>query len=109
MLACGRLITCSDRGTLSLWKASVGTPFGVVLNESLKLRGVTDEAQLNKALKAPLRAPVVIAVRSFKDHLKVERNEQIGSAAATYACRLLPMRWASVQCGEQVCMPPTRM
>ena len=63
---------------------------GLVLNESLKLRGVTDEAQLNKALKAPLRAPVVIAVLlKFKDHPKVERNEQIGSAAAaTYAMSL---------------------
>ena len=63
---------------------------GVVLNESLKLRGVTDEAQLNKALKAPLRAPVLIAVLlKFKDHPKVERNEQIGSAAAaTYAMSL---------------------
>ena len=63
---------------------------GVVLNESLKIRGVTDEAQLNKALKAPLRAPVVIAVLlKFKDHPKVERNEQIGSAAAaTYAMSL---------------------
>ena len=63
---------------------------GVVLNESLKLRGVTDEVQLNKALKAPLRAPVIIAVLlKFKDHPKVERNEQIGSAAAaTYAISL---------------------
>ena len=63
---------------------------GVVLNESLKLRGVTDEAQLNKALKAPLRAPVIIAVLlKFKDHPKVERTEQIGSAAAaTYAMSL---------------------
>ena len=91
VLACGRLIMpCSDRGALSLCKASVGTPLGVVLNESLKIRGVTDEAQLKKALKAPLRAPVVIAVLlKFKDHPKVERNEQIGSAAAaTYAMSL---------------------
>ena len=63
---------------------------GVVLNESLKLRGVTDEAQLSKALKAPLRAPVIIAVLlKSRDHPKVERNEQIGSAAAaTYAMSL---------------------
>ena len=63
---------------------------GVVLKESLKLRGVTDEVQLNKAFKAPLRAPVIIAVLlKFKDHPKVERNEQIGSAAAaTYAMSL---------------------
>ena len=64
--------------------------FGKVLNESLKLRGVTDEAQFDKALKAPLRAPVIIAVLlKFKDHPRVERNEQIGSAAAaTYAMSL---------------------
>ena len=63
---------------------------GEVLAESLKLRGVTDEGQLNRALKAPLRAPVIIAVLlKFKEHPKVERNEQIGSAAAaTYAMSL---------------------
>ena len=63
---------------------------GVVLNESLKLRGVTDETQLNKARRGPLRAPVIIAVLlKFKEHPKVERNEQIGSAAAaTYAMSL---------------------
>ncbi len=63
---------------------------GVVLHDSLRLRGVTDEAQLSKALKAPLRAPVVIAVMlDFKAHPKVDRTEQIGSAAAaTYAMSL---------------------
>ena len=63
---------------------------GVVLNESLKLRGVIDESQLTRALRAPLRAPVIIAVLlKFKDHPKVERTEQIGSAAAaTYAMSL---------------------
>ena len=30
---------------------------GVIFHASLRLRGVTDEAQLAKALKAPLRAP----------------------------------------------------
>ena len=63
---------------------------GEVFKESLRLRGVTDGARLNKALEAPLRAPVVISVLlNFKDHPKVERNEQIGSAAAaTYAVSL---------------------
>ena len=64
--------------------------FGLVLHESLRLRGVEDEAQLAKALKAPLRAPIIIAVMlEFKMHPKVVRNEQIGSAAAaTYAMSL---------------------
>lgn len=63
---------------------------GVVLHESLRLRGVTDEAQLAKALKAPLRAPLVVAVLlDYKAHLKVDRTEQVGSAAAaTYAMSL---------------------
>ena len=64
--------------------------FGVVLHESLRLRGVTDEAQLTKSLKSPLRAPILIAVMlDFKLHPKVDRNEQVGSAAsATYAMSL---------------------
>ena len=63
---------------------------GVVLHESLHLRDVTDEAQLAKALKAPLRAPLVVAVMlNYKVHPKVDRTEQVGSAAAaTYAMSL---------------------
>ena len=63
---------------------------GVVLHESLRLRGVTDEAQLAKALKAPLRAPLIVAVMlDYKVHPKVDRTEQVGSAAAaTYAMSL---------------------
>ena len=63
---------------------------GVVLHDSLRLRGVTDEAQLAKALKAALRAPLVVAVVfNYKAHPKVDRTEQVGSAAAaTYAMSL---------------------
>ena len=63
---------------------------GVVLHESLRLRGVTDEAQLAKALKAPLRAPLIVAIMlDYKVHPKVDRTEQVGSAAAaTYAMSL---------------------
>ena len=63
---------------------------GVVFHESLRLRGVTDEAQLAKALKALLRAPLIIAIMlDYKAHAKVDRNEQVGSAAAaTYAMSL---------------------
>ena len=51
---------------------------------------MTDEAQLAKALKAPLRAPLVVAVMlDYKAHPKVDRTEQVGSAAAaTYAMSL---------------------
>ena len=63
---------------------------GVVLHESLRLRGVADEAQLAKALKAPSRAPLIVAVMlDYKVHPKVDRTEQVGSAAAaTYAMSL---------------------
>ena len=50
---------------------------GVILHESLRLRGVTDEVHLAKALKAPLRAPLVVAVvLNYKVHPKVDRTEQ---------------------------------
>ena len=35
VLACGRpIMPCSDRGTLSLWKASVGTPLAWYLTKA---------------------------------------------------------------------------
>ena len=84
-----------DHGMLRPWHFVIvegerREALGVVLQKSLRLRGVTDDAQLAKALKAPLRAPVIIAVLlQFKEHPKIERNEQIGSAAAaTYAMSL---------------------
>lgn len=84
-----------DHAMLRPWRFIVieeerRSAFGAVLCESLRLRGVDDEAQLTKALRAPLRAPLVIAVLlSYQAHAKVERTEQIGSAAAaTYAMSL---------------------
>ena len=84
-----------DHGLLRPWYFVViegdrREQLGTVLQNSLRLRGVTDESQLAKALKAPERAPTIIAVMlQFKNHPKVERNEQIGSAAAAaYAMSL---------------------
>jgi nitroreductase len=84
-----------DHAMLRPWRfviieAERRNAFGTVLRKSLRLRGIDDEAQLNKALRAPLRAPVVIAVLlSYQEHAKVERTEQVGSAAAaTYAMSL---------------------
>ena len=63
---------------------------GHVLQASLRLRGVTDETQLERSLNIPMRAPVIIAVLlRYKEHPKVERTEQVGSAAASaYAVSL---------------------
>jgi nitroreductase len=84
-----------DHGLLRPWRFVViegdrREYLGTVLQHSLRLRGVSDESQLAKALKAPERAPIIIAVMlQFKEHAKVERNEQIGSAAAAaYAMSL---------------------
>ena len=56
-----------DHGLLRPWHFVViegdrREQLGTVLQNSLRLRGVTDESQLAKALKAPQRAPTIIAV-----------------------------------------------
>ena len=57
---------------------------GECFHQSLKLKGVTDEAQLTKALNAPLRAPLVLAgLLHAVDHEKIPRDEQGHAVAAS--------------------------
>ena len=55
-----------DHGRLRPWRFVViaedrRAVLGECFQHSLKLKGVTDDAQLKKALNAPLRAPLVLA------------------------------------------------
>ena len=84
-----------DHGLLRPWRfvaieGDARVRFADVLIESNKLLDITDEAKLQKAEKAPLRAPLILAVLlAYQDHPKIDRNEQIGSAAAAaYAVSL---------------------
>ena len=71
-----------DHGRLRPWRFVVISgdrreALGRCFHESLQLRGVSDEAQLAKALSAPLRAPVVIAgLLHAVAHEKISRDEQ---------------------------------
>ena len=77
-----------DHGRLRPWRFVVITgdrreALGHCFQESLRLRGVTDEAQLAKALAAPMRAPVVIAgMLHAVAHEKISRDEQGHAVAA---------------------------
>ena len=77
-----------DHGRLRPWRFVVISgdrreALGRCFNESLKLRGVSDEGQLAKALSAPLRAPVVIAgLLHAVVHEKISRDEQGHAVAA---------------------------
>lgn len=77
-----------DHGLLRPWRfvAIEGEGrerFAEVLVASNKLRDINDEAALQKAQRAPLRAPLILAVLlKYQDHPKIDRNEQLGSAAA---------------------------
>ena len=84
-----------DHGRLRPWRFVVITgdrreALGKFFQESLQLRGVTDEAQLAKALSAPMRAPVVIAgLLHAVAHEKISRDEQGHAvAAALHAAQL---------------------
>lgn len=84
-----------DHGRLRPWRFVVVTgerraALGECFQQSLELRGVTDSAQLQKAVNAPLRAPVVIAgLLHAIAHDKVPRDEQGHAvAAALHAAQL---------------------
>ena len=77
-----------DHGRLRPWRFVVVSgdrreALGRCFYESLQLRGVSDEAQLAKALSAPMRAPVVIAgMLHAVAHEKISREEQGHAVAA---------------------------
>jgi len=77
-----------DHGHLRPWRFVLiaGTrreALGECFVASLELKGGTDPAQLDKALKAPLRAPVIIAgLLHATDHPKISRDEQAHAVAA---------------------------
>lgn len=84
-----------DHGRLRPWRFVViagerRAALGQCFKQSLELRGVTDAALLQKAVKAPLRAPVMIAALLHAvAHDKVPRDEQGHAvAAALYAAQL---------------------
>ena len=84
-----------DHGRLRPWRFVVITgdrreALGRCFQESLQLRGVTDDASLAKALTAPMRAPVVIAgLLHAVAHEKISRDEQGHAVAASlYAAQL---------------------
>ena len=84
-----------DHGRLRPWRFVVisgdrRAALGECFHQSLKLKGVTDDAQLTKALNAPLRAPLVLAgLLHAVDHEKIPRDEQGHAVAASlYAAQL---------------------
>lgn len=84
-----------DHGRLRPWRFVViagdrREDLGLCFQESLYLRGVTDEAQLAKALAAPMRAPMIIAgLLHAAAHEKISRDEQGHAvAAALHAAQL---------------------
>jgi len=84
-----------DHGRLRPWRFVViagdrRAVLGECFQHSLKLKGVTDDAQLKKALNAPLRAPLVLAgLLRAVDHKKISRDEQGHAvAAALHAAQL---------------------
>lgn len=84
-----------DHGRLRPWRFVViagdrREALGRCFQESLHLRGVADEAQIAKALSAPMRAPVVIAgLLHAVAHEKISRDEQGHAvAAALHAAQL---------------------
>ena len=63
---------------------------GKLFSNALGLAGVTEPVLLEKAKKAPMRAPVILSgLLDYKPHPKISREEQAYSvAAALYAAQL---------------------
>ena len=84
-----------DHGRLRPWRFVVIAGdrrelLGQCFRDSLVIRGVSDDAQLTKALNAPLRAPLVLAgLLHPVAHEKISRDEQGHAvAAALHAAQL---------------------
>ena len=84
---------------------------GGCFQESLYLRGVTDEAQLAKALAAPMRAPMIIAGLLHAAGTKKSRVTSKGMPLRLHSMRhsWQPMRRVSGVCGERGATPPIPM
>jgi len=83
-----------DHGALTPWKFIVCegeglTKLGKIFQEAAKTSAM-NEADVARAPKLPLRAPmVIVAIADYKPHPKVPRVEQIcSSACAVYAMQL---------------------
>ena len=84
-----------DHGRLRPWRFVVIAGdrrelLGQCFRDSLVIRGISDEAQLTKALNAPFRAPLVLAgLLHPVAHEKISRDEQGHAvAAALHAAQL---------------------
>jgi nitroreductase len=80
-----------DHGRLRPWRYVViqgerREALGQCFVESLKIRGVSDPAKLDKAANAPLRAPMIIAgLLRAVEHPTIGRDEQGHAVAASLA------------------------
>lgn len=80
-----------DHGRLRPWRYVViqgerRQALGKCFVDSLKLRGVSDTAKLDKAAKAPLRAPMILAGLLHEvEHTTIGRDEQGHAVAASLA------------------------
>ena len=80
-----------DHGRLRPWRYVVidgdrRAALGQCFAESLRIRGISDPAKLEKAAKAPLRAPMIIAgLLHATEHEKIGRDEQGHAVAASLA------------------------
>ena len=84
-----------DHGRLRPWRFVVVTgerrqALGDVFVQSLRLKGVSDSAKLEKAANAPLRAPLIIAgLLHAVAHPKIAREEQAHAVAAALSAAQL--------------------
>ena len=84
-----------DHGRLRPWRFVVVAgdrrhALGEVFVQSLRLKGVSDPAKLEKAANAPLRAPLIIAgLLHAVAHPKITREEQAHAVAAALSAAQL--------------------
>ena len=80
-----------DHGRLRPWRYVViqggrRRALGDCFVDSLKLRGVSDSAKLDKAANAPMRAPLILAgLLHAVEHDTISRDEQAHAVAASLA------------------------
>lgn len=99
ILAAG--LRAPDHGHLRPWQFILVSgerraALGELFAESQRLRGLETDAAINKALNAPLRAPlIIVGMLKPKPHPKIPRTEQV----AAVACALYGMSVAADSLG----------